>query len=43
MFGCGLVVVVWFSFHFGFFVIFRCLWILGLDVRSLLSVNRLKS
>ena len=35
---CDLI-VFWSSFHSGFFVIFRCLWILGLDVRSMLSVN----
>ena len=38
MFDCGLA-----SFHSGFFVIVRCLWILGLDVRSELSVNGPKS
>ena len=37
---CDLI-VVWYFFHFGCFVIFRCLWILGLDVRSMLSVNGL--
>ena len=35
---CGLI-----SFHSRFFVIFMCLWILSLDVRSMLCVNRLKS
>ena len=35
--------MVWFSFHSGFFVVFKCLWILGLDVRSMLRVNGLKS
>ena len=38
VFDCGLG-----SFHSGFFVISRCLWILGLDVRSVLSVNGPKS
>ena len=37
------LIMVWFSFHYGFFVIFRRLWILGLGVRSILSVNGLKS
>ena len=37
---CDLI-VVWSSFHSGFFVIFKYLWILGLEVRSMLSVNRL--
>ena len=39
------VIWLWFGifFHFGCFVIFRCLWILGLDVRSMLSVNGLWS
>ena len=38
MFDCGLA-----SFHSGFFMIVRCLWILGLDVGSELSVNGPKS
>ena len=35
------LVVVWPSFHFGFLVIFRCLGILGLDVRIMSSVSGL--
>ena len=38
VFDCGLA-----FFHFGFFVIFRCLWILDLDMKSMLSVNGLES
>ena len=37
---CNLI-RVWSSFHSGFFVLFKYLWILGLDVRSMLSVNGL--
>ena len=35
------LVVVWPSFHSGFLVIFRCLGILGLDVRIMSSVSGL--
>ena len=38
VFDCGLI-----FFYSRFFMIFKCLWILGWDVRSMLSVNGLTS